>query len=130
MDLAGSSAGGASLGGTVVGGLFGLLAGVGIVMLPGLGPVLALGAGATVLGVTAIGAGIGATYAAIFGMLIGWGVAEDDVHRFLRAVEDGKILVAVQAPTDEADRVGDRLRQAGATDVILRTAEQPGLQSA
>lgn len=127
MDLAGSSAGATSLGGTALGGLFGLLAGVGIVMLPGLGPVAALGAGATILGVTAIGAGIGATYGAIFGMLIGWGIAEDDVHRFLRAVEDGNILVSVQAPADEAGRVGDRLREAGATDVIMRTAEQTNL---
>src|SRR5687768_204592 len=48
------------LGGTAVGGLVGLLAGAGALVVPGVGPLLAAGAWASVLGAAAAGAGIGA----------------------------------------------------------------------
>jgi uncharacterized membrane protein len=124
MELAGDSAGVTALGGTFLGGLLGLLAGVGVALVPGVGTVLALGAGAAVLGWTAVGAGIGATYGAFFGTLIGWGIAEDDVHRFLKAVEMGEVLLAVHATADDTALAVQQLEQSGASDIAMRTSEE------
>ena len=124
MELAGDSAGVTALGGTFLGGLLGLLAGVGMALVPGVGPVLALSTGAAVLGSTAVGAGIGAAYGAFFGTLIGWGIAEDDVHRFLTAVEAGEVLLAVHATADDTALAVQQLEQSGASDIAMRTSEQ------
>ncbi len=62
----GASAG--AVGGTVLGGAVGLLVGVGLLTIPGIGPVLAAGPLAAALGSTALGAGIGSWIASALGL--------------------------------------------------------------
>lgn len=95
-----------ALGGTALGGLVGLIAGASALVVPGIGPALAFGAWATVLGTTAAGAGIGAAYGGIVGALIGFGVAEEQTHIYVEGVQQGGILLLVH-PEEDA-----RLREA------------------
>lgn len=90
-----------ALGGTALGGLVGLIAGASALVVPGIGPALAFGTWATVLGTTAAGAGIGAAYGGIVGALIGFGVAEEQTHIYVEGVQQGGILLLVQ-PEDPA----------------------------
>lgn len=83
--------------GVAVGGTAGLLTGLGIMAIPGLGPVVAAGwLATTVLGLVAGGATGG-----IVGSLIGAGVSEEHAHVYSEAVKRGGTLVTVR--TEERD---------------------------
>jgi hypothetical protein len=103
-------------GGTALGGLIGLLAGAGALLVPGVGPVVAAGVFSSVLGATAAGAGIGALYGGIVGALTGWGVAEDEADSYARVLHEGGALLVVHAPNDHrAHTARDLLLAAGAS---------------
>lgn len=96
---AGSGAGTGATIGTVLGGGAGLLAGLGMLAIPGIGPVVAAGW----LVATAIGAGVGAGAGGLLGSLVGAGVDEDDAHVYAEGVRRGGTLVT--ARVDEGQRV-------------------------
>jgi uncharacterized membrane protein len=83
---------GAATGG-VIGGVAGLLAGVGILAIPGIGPILAAGPILTTLTGLAVGAGTGG----LVGVLVGLGLSEDEAGEYEAYVNDGKILVLVDS---------------------------------
>ncbi|MCH8507819.1 MAG: hypothetical protein LAT64_03510 [Phycisphaerales bacterium] len=89
---------GAGAGG-VVGGTIGLLAGIGLLAIPGLGPFIAAGPIMASLSGIAAGAAIGG----ITGALIGMGIPEIEAKRYEGKVKDGNILIAVHAT--DSDRV-------------------------
>ncbi len=92
VDDATEAGAGAGLG-AVVGGAAGLLTGLGLLAIPGVGPVAAAGWLAT----TAVGAVAGGAAGGILGSLIGAGVPEDHAHVYSEAVRRGGTLVSVQA---------------------------------
>jgi hypothetical protein len=96
-----------AVGGGVLGGFTGLLMGVGVVAVPGLGPLLAGGALASALGVAgaaaAAGAGIGAATGGVIGALVGLNIPEQDARGAEEGLRAGRILVTVAA----GDRSGD-----------------------
>lgn len=114
------SAGVAALGGTAVGGVLGLAGGVSVAIAMGVGTPILGGAIPASVGVTAAGAGIGAAFGGFFGALLGWGVAEDDTHRYIEGVREGYILLAVQTPAAAAEEIAEALREAGGEDVSRR----------
>ncbi|MFC4410626.1 general stress protein [Chungangia koreensis] len=85
---------GAATGGAL-GGIGGVLAGLGALAIPGIGPVVA--AGPIVAGLT--GAAAGAGVGGLAGALIGMGVPEDEAKRYNEYFEAGKILVLVDEDT-------------------------------
>lgn len=89
---------GAGAGG-VVGGTLGLLAGIGLLAIPGLGPFIAAGPIMASLSGIAAGAALGG----LTGALIGMGIPEIEAKRYEGKVKDGNILIAVHA--EESDRV-------------------------
>jgi hypothetical protein len=96
-SAAGPGAGvGAALGGTA-----GLLAGLGVIAIPGLGPVVAAGA----LAATAVGAAAGAATGGVVGALISAGVPEQEAHVYCEAVRRGGTMVSVRVADDKADYV-------------------------
>jgi hypothetical protein len=95
--------------GGVLGGVVGLLAGVGALVIPGIGPIIAGGA----LASTLAGAGIGAAAGGIIGALAGMGVPEEDARHFERGFQQGAVLVTVQAGGD-AVRARQALLESGA----------------
>ena len=89
--------------GAAVGGAGGLLAGLGIMAIPGVGPVVAAGWFAATLA----GAIAGAAAGGLVGMLVDAGVSKEDAEVYSEAIRRGGTLVTVRtddirAPTAEA----------------------------
>lgn len=104
---------GAGTGG-VVGGAVGLLAGIGLLAIPGVGPFLAAGPIMAALS----GAAVGATVGGIAGGLIGLGIPEYEAKRYEGKIKDGGILISVHAESsDEIRRAKEIYEAAGAKDI-------------
>ncbi len=110
-------------GGAVIGGISGLLASIGTLMIPGIGPVLAAGSLATTLGATVLGAGLGAAAGGIVGALVGLGITEEEAGSFAEGVRRGGTLVIVEAADGMVDRAYAILNEYGAIDMNERTAQ-------
>jgi hypothetical protein len=109
--------------GTIFGGGLGLLAGIGSLAIPGVGPVVAAGW----LVATLTGAGVGALAGGAAGGLVGSlthaGVSEADAHVYAEGVRRGGSLVTVrveEARAAEAERI---LSGHTAVDPALRRTE-------
>src|SRR6185295_17573435 len=96
-DRAEGAGAGAGIG-AGVGGTAGLLAGLGLLAIPGLGPVVAAGW----LAATAVGAAAGAATGGIVGALTQAGVSEEDAHMYAEGVRRGGTLVSARVA--DADR--------------------------
>jgi len=104
---------GAATGGAV-GGTLGLLAGIGALAIPGVGPLIAAG---PIMGALA-GLGAGAAAGGIIGALVGMGIPEYEAKRYEGRVKDGGILLSVHCDnSDWTSRAKDILERSGAEDV-------------
>jgi hypothetical protein len=104
---------GATTGG-IIGGTLGLLAGIGALSIPGLGPFIAAG---PIMGALA-GLGAGGAVGGLIGALVGMGIPEYEAKRYEGRVKDGGVLLSVHCDTsEEIDRAKDLLEQLGAEDV-------------
>lgn len=114
--------------GAALGGAGGLLAGLGLIAIPGLGPVLAGGwLVAAVIGAVA-GAGVGAATGGIIGLLTSAGVPEPDAQVYAEGLRRGGALVTARVSDDQAETVFDVLRRANGIDIedLRRAYEQEG----
>lgn len=82
--------------GGALGGITGLLVGLGVLAIPGIGPVMLAGAGATVLATALSGTAIGAAAGGLLGGLIGLGIPEEEAQLYSDRVSRGDYLVMVQ----------------------------------
>jgi hypothetical protein len=82
--------------GAVVGGGAGLLAALGVIAIPGIGPLVAAG----VLATTLVGAAGGSVVGGLIGALTDYGLSEDDAHVYSEAVRRGSSLVTVRTDDD------------------------------
>ncbi len=104
---------GAGAGG-VVGGTLGLLAGIGLLAIPGVGPFIAAGPIMAALG----GIGVGATVGGITGALIGMGIPEMEAKLYEGKVKDGNILISVHTDdSDEVEKAREIFESENATDI-------------
>ncbi|HTS61321.1 MAG TPA: hypothetical protein VMH28_04820 [Candidatus Acidoferrales bacterium] len=100
--------------GVVVGGTLGLLAGIGSLAIPGLGPFIAAG---PIMGALA-GAGGGGVVGGIIGALIGMGFPEYEAKRYEGLVREGGILVSVHCDDSQWVKRAKRvLERTGAHDI-------------
>ncbi len=107
------TAAGATTGG-VIGGALGVLAGIGLLAIPGLGPFIA--AGPIVAGLA--GLGVGGAVGGVTGALIGAGIPEFEAKRYEGRLQKGGILLSVHCDTsEEIKRAKDVLKATGAEDV-------------
>jgi hypothetical protein len=98
---AGETAKKGAVAGSTLGGLTGLLVGLGVIAIPGVGPVMLAGAAATAI-VTAIsGSAIGAAAGSLAGGLMGLEIPEDRAKVYDDRVSQGDYLVVVEG--SEAD---------------------------
>jgi len=108
--------------GAVVGGTGGLLTGLGIMAIPGVGPVVAAGwLAATAVGALA-GAAAGGAAGGIIGALTGSGVSEQDANLYAEGVRRGGSLVTARvddALVPEAEAI---LKRSNWVDPIERRA--------
>lgn len=116
--VAGASAGGA------IGGTVGLLAGIGAIAIPGLGPFIAAGPIMAALSGAAAGAAVGG----VAGALVGLGIPELEAKQYEGKIKSGNILLSVHVDDrDERARAKKILEQGGAVDVV--TAGEEGVSA-
>jgi len=120
---AAEGAGFGATGGTIVGGLTGLLVGLGAIAIPGVGPVVAAGSLATALGSTALGAGIGAATGGLLGALVGAGIPEEDAHVYSEGIRRGGALVMAQVDDNQVNTTLDIMERHNVVDIDERGAE-------
>jgi hypothetical protein len=100
--------------GAAIGGTLGLLAGIGALAIPGLGPFIAAG---PIMGALA-GMGTGGVVGGLVGALVGMGIPEYEAKRYEGLVKEGGILVSVHCDnSDWVDRAKNILKRTGAEDV-------------
>jgi hypothetical protein len=104
---------GVGVGGTL-GGALGLLAGLGALAIPGVGPLIAAG---PIMG-TLAGVGVGGAVGGLVGALIGMGIPEYEAKRYEGRVKNGGILVSVHCDSSvEVSHAKDILKNAGGDDI-------------
>lgn len=103
-----ATAAGASMGAAVAGGA-GLLAGLGVMAIPGIGPVVAAGW----LASTAAGAALGGVAGGFMGSLVESGHSVQDANRFAEGVKSGDTLVTVRVDDEYVARAQDILDRHG-----------------
>jgi hypothetical protein len=120
FNKAGEDAGkGAGIGATV-GGIGGLLAGLGLLAIPGLGPVVAAGwLASTVVGAVG-GAAIGGAAGGLVGALTKAGVPEDDAQVYAEGVRRGGTLVSAKVSDDLAPAARSILSTDRSVDIAGR----------
>ncbi len=117
---AGVTAGGA------IGGTIGVLAGVGALAIPGIGPFIA--AGPIMAGLA--GLGVGGALGGLVGALIGIGIPEYEAKRYEGYVKNGGTLLSEHCDTSEqVSRCKDMLKGTGAGD-IAASSESAGVEIA
>jgi|SRR5579884_1718604 len=110
--------------GGAVGGTLGLLAGIGALAIPGLGPFIAAG---PIMGALA-GLGAGGAVGGLVGALVGMGMPEYEAKRYEGRVKNGGVLLSVHCDSsDEVSRAKDILKETGADDIS--SAGEKGVSS-
>jgi len=116
---------GAATGG-VIGGTLGLLAGIGMLAIPGVGPLIAAGPIVAALA----GVGAGGAVGGVVGALVGMGIPEYEAKRFEGAVKNGGTLLSVHCETaDEIRQAKQALRDTGARDIAASGEEGSGSEA-
>jgi hypothetical protein len=117
-DTANGAGTGATIG-TVLGGGAGVLAGIGALAIPGLGPIVA--AGWLVAALT--GAGAGAAAGGLLGSLVGAGVEERDAHVYSEGLRRGGSLVTVRTDDSRAAEAEAIMARHNPVDTTTREAD-------
>src|ERR1700747_500474 len=100
--------------GAVLGGALGLLAGIGALAIPGVGPFIAAGPIMAALA----GVGVGGAVGGFTGALIGLGIPEYEAKRYEGRIQKGGILLSVRCDTsDEIKRAKEIMKNTGAEDI-------------
>ena len=113
-DASGTTTGATA--GAVVGGGTGLLAALGVIAIPGIGPLVAAG----VLATTLVGAAGGSVVGGLIGALTDYGVSEEDAHVYSEAVRRGSSLVTVRTDDDRSAKADAILNAHTPVDVGQR----------
>jgi Heat induced stress protein YflT len=100
--------------GGVIGGALGLLAGIGVLAIPGVGPFIAAGPIMAALA----GLGVGGAVGGLIGALVGMGIPEYEAKRYEGHIKAGGVLLSVHCDTsDEIARAKDLLKHTGAQEI-------------
>jgi hypothetical protein len=103
--------------GTLIGGISGLLVGLGVLLIPGVGPIIAAGPLVTAL----MSAGVGAATGGLLGALIDMGIPTEQANSFVEGVRRGGVLLTVQADDELVNQVKEILDRYRPVDINERT---------
>lgn len=104
--------------GAILVGVLGLLAGVGLLAIPGVGPFI----GAGPIMASLAGIGVGSAVGVVSGALVGLGIPEYEAKRYEGFVKEGGILMSVHVDDAEwADKAKKILENSGAKDISVTT---------
>ena len=87
--------------GAAAGGAAGLLAGIGLLAIPGLGPVVAAGW----LASTAVAAGAAGVAGGLIGSMVSSGVGEEEAHAYAEGLRRGGTVVSVRVSEENHGRI-------------------------
>ena len=107
-----------AVGGALAGGGAGVLAGLGLLAIPGVGPVVAAGW----LVALAVDAAGGAAAGGLIGALLGSGISAEHAEVYAEGVRRGGALVTVRT-TDELNDAASAILDRNAVDPVSRRAE-------
>lgn len=113
----GATAGAGS--GAVLGGALGLLAGIGALAIPGVGPLIAAGP----IMATLAGAGVGGAVGGLTGALIGLGIPEYEAKRYEGRLQKGGVLLSVHCDSSEEIKRAKALFEGTGAEDISSTGE-------
>jgi hypothetical protein len=100
--------------GAILGGTLGLLAGIGALAIPGVGPLIAAGP----IMATLAGLGVGGAVGGVTGALIGLGIPEYEAKRYEGRIQRGGILVSIHCDTsEEIKQAKNILERTGGEDI-------------
>jgi hypothetical protein len=100
--------------GAVLGGALGLLAGIGALAIPGVGPLIAAGPIMAALA----GVGVGGAVGGFTGAMIGLGIPEYEAKRYEGRLKKGAILLSVHCDTsDQIKKAKEILKNTAAEDI-------------
>jgi hypothetical protein len=100
--------------GGAIGGTLGVLAGIGVLAIPGLGPFIA--AGPIMAGLA--GLGVGGAVGGLIGALVGLGIPEYEAKRYEGRIKEGGVLLSVHCDTSaDITRAKHLLAETGAQDI-------------
>jgi hypothetical protein len=100
--------------GGVIGGTLGVLAGIGTLAIPGIGPFIA--AGPIMAGLA--GLGVGGAVGGLIGAMVGMGIPEYEAKRYEGRLKNGGVLLSVHCDTsEEIKRAKNMLKGTGAEDI-------------
>jgi len=116
-DLAGGAGKGAAIG-AGLGGFGGLLAGLGLLAIPGLGPVVAAGWFAA----AATGAAVAGAAGSAIGMLAEAGVAVNEAEVYAESIRRGGSLVSAKVPAGQKDTF-EAILNPSSVDIAARRNE-------
>lgn len=106
--------------GAVLGGAGGLLAGLGLLAIPGLGPIVAAGWLLSTAAGASIGALGGGATGGIVGALKNAGHTDEEAHVYSEGVRRGGSLVSAKVPDDMAANAAAALDRLNAVDATTR----------
>lgn len=110
---------GAAAGG-VTGGVLGLLAGIGALAIPGVGPLIAAGPIMAALS----GAAVGAAAGGLAGGLIGLGIPEIEAKVYEEKLLKGNYLISVRAVDDDAEERAEEIFEQEKAEDISTVGEE------
>ncbi len=102
----------------LVGGTLGLLAGIGALAIPGLGPLIAAGPLLATLSSVAAGAPLGG----VMGALVGLGIPEIEARRYEGKLRSGNVLVAVHTEDRQEQEVAERIFRTSRAENVFSTS--------
>jgi hypothetical protein len=109
--------------GGAVGGALGLLAGIGALAIPGVGPFIAAGP----IMATLAGLGVGGAVGGLIGALVGMGIPEYEAKRYEGRLKEGGVLLSVHCDTaDQIRRSKGILTGTGASDIASTSETSVG----
>jgi Heat induced stress protein YflT domain len=108
--------------GAAVGGIGGLLTGLGLMAIPGVGPVVAAGWLVATAAGAATGAVVGGAAGGLVGSLTGAGVPEGDAQFYAEGVRRGGTLVTARVDDARAPTAREILQRYKAVDPAIRGA--------
>ena len=105
--------------GAAIGGVLGWLVGIGLIAIPGIGPIVAAGPVVAALA----GAGAAGATGGLVGGLIGAGIPEIEAKRYAGRIREGAYLISVHCDDSKwAKRAEEILESTGGRDVV-KTSE-------
>ncbi|HWP95829.1 MAG TPA: DUF1269 domain-containing protein [Syntrophomonadaceae bacterium] len=101
----------ATMKGGAIGGVAGLVVGAGLLAIPGIGPIIAMGPLAAALG--------GAATGGVAGALVDYGIPKEQSDFYETKIKEGNTVMIIKANEDKTDTIASILRNYGAKDVKI-----------